>query len=140
MINNERVKYMTKLAEYENGAGKEDKKATQYFRKDYVAMEMIKSFVTGTVAFGLMFMMWLFYNLDNLMQKINDMDLVGFATEIVIIYLVFLAVYLLITYIIYNARYTSGRKHAKEFFNGLKKVSNLYEEEEKTQSLDDWED
>lgn len=140
MINNERVKYMAKLAEYESTEGKTDKKTIQYFRRDYVAMELIKSFVTGTAAFGLIFLMWLVYGMEALMEQMNHMDIIGFVTEVAIAYLVFLAVYLLATYLIYNARYTAGRKNVKAFYEKLKKVSSLYEEEEHMPGAEDWED
>ena len=45
MISKERVRHMTKLSEFENEESKACQKATQYFRRDYVAMELIKSFL-----------------------------------------------------------------------------------------------
>lgn len=54
-------------------------------------------------------MLWLFYDMENLVKKINDMDMIGFGIRIVMVYLVFLAAYLLITYIIYNRRYTKEK-------------------------------
>lgn len=44
MISKERVRHMTKLSEFENEESKACQKATQYFRRDYVAMELIKAF------------------------------------------------------------------------------------------------
>ena len=126
MISKERVRHMTKLAEFENEESKACQKATQYFRRDYVAMELIKSFFAGTIAFGLLFVLWL-------------MDMIGFGIRIVMVYLVFLAAYLMITYIIYNRRYTKGRKQVKEYYNRLKRVSSLYREEENISNTDDWE-
>ncbi len=49
MISKERVRHMTKLSEFENEESKACQKATQYFRRDYVAMELIKSFFAGTI-------------------------------------------------------------------------------------------
>ena len=69
----------------------------------------------------------------------NHMDLLAFGTEIVIGYLIFLAVYLLATYIIYNVRYTRGRKKIKLFYNRLKKVSRLYENESRQSNVEDFE-
>ena len=118
MISKERVRHMTKLAEFENEESKACQKATQYFRRDYVAMELIKAFA-GTIAFGLLLCCG-FYDMENLVKKINDMDMIGFGIRIVMVYLVFLAAYLMITYIIYNRRYTKGRKQVKEYYNRLK--------------------
>ena len=80
-----------------------------------------------------------FYDMENLVKKINDMDMIGFGIRIVMVYLVFLAAYLMITYIIYNRRYTKGRKQVKEYYNRLKRVSSLYREEENISNTDDWE-
>jgi len=130
MISKERVRHMTKLSEFENEESKACQKATQYF---------IKSFFAGTIAFGLLFVLWLFYDMENLVKKINDMNMIGFGIRIVMVYLVFLAAYLMITYIIYNRRYTKGRKQVKEYYNRLKRVSSLYREEENISNTDDWE-
>lgn len=140
MISRERVRHMTRLAEYEDREGKTYKKVTQYFRRDYVAMELIKSFIGGTIAFALMLLMYLLYQMDNLEEQINNMDIMGYGIGIIIWYLVFMAVYLFATYVIYNIRYSQGRKKLKAFFNRLKKVSSLYQAEETNKNIDDWED
>ena len=41
MISKERVRHMTKLAEFENEESNACQTATQYYRRDYVAMELI---------------------------------------------------------------------------------------------------
>ena len=139
MISRERVRHMTRLAEYENREGETYKKVTQYFRRDYVAMELIKSFITGTIAFCLILLMYLLYEMENLAEQINSMDIMGFGIGIIIWYLVFIALYLFATYVIYNIRYSKGRKHLKIFYGRLKKISSLYLDEEKNQNIDDWE-
>lgn len=139
MISKERVRHMTKLAAFEEREGKKYRKMTQYFRRDYVGLELIKSFFTGTLAFGLMFGIWAVCGAEALMENMNHMDLLAFGTEIVIGYLIFLAVYLLTTYIIYNVRYTRGRKKIKLFYNRLKKVSRLYENESRQSTVEDFE-
>lgn len=78
MISKERVRHMTKLSEFENEESKACQKATQYFRRDYVAMELIKSFC-GTIAFGLLLCCG-FYDMENLVKKINDMDMIDLAS------------------------------------------------------------
>ena len=51
MISKERVRHMTKLAAFEEREGKEYRKMTQYFRRDYVGLELLKSFLSGTISF-----------------------------------------------------------------------------------------
>ncbi len=138
MISKERVRHMTKLAAFEEREGKKYYKMTQYFRRDYVGLELMKSFLSGTIAFIIFFGVWALCGMESLMENINDMDLVAFGTEILIEYLVFITVYLLITYVVYNMRYTKGRKRIKLFYNRLKKVNRLYESENRQNNLEDF--
>lgn len=138
MISKDRVRHMTKLAAFEEQEGKEELKIRQYFRSDYVGLEMLKSFVMGTIAFVIMLLMWGIYKIDYLLENINKIDLFGLGTEILIKYLIMMAVYLLITYVVYNIRYTRGRKQLKLFYGRLKKVSRLYESESRPGSLEEF--
>lgn len=138
MISKERVRHMTKLAAFEEREGKKYYKMTQYFRRDYVGLELMKSFLTGTIAFIILFGVWALCGMEALMEDVNDMDLVTFGTEILIEYLVFITIYLLVTYVVYNMRYTKGRKGIKLFYNRLKKVSRLYESEGRQSNLEDF--
>lgn len=139
MISKERVKYMTKLAQYDEKDQRQRQRFADYFRKDYVAIEMLKSLVTGTAAFCLILGVWALYDMEQVMQEINRMDLIPFVTWIVIRYVAFMAVYLAITYIVYNRRYTRGRKELKKYYARLKKVNKLYQDEEGMPGGDDWE-
>lgn len=139
MISKERVRHMTKLAVFEEREGKKYRKMTQYFRRDYVGLELMKSFLSGTIAFAILFGAWLLCGIENFMENINDMDLVAFGTETLIQYLVFMAVYLIVTYVVYHTRYTRGRRKIKLFYNRLRKVSRLYESESRQGNLEDFE-
>ena len=46
MLNEERIRLMTKMVCYEEGEGKEYMPVKQYYRRDYVSLEMLKTFVT----------------------------------------------------------------------------------------------
>lgn len=140
MISKERVKYMTKLAQYDGKNTRNTKRVETYFRKDYIAMELIKSFLAGTVAFFLMLGAWALYDLEQIIDEINQSDLMSFVVGMAIRYVLFMAVYLVLTYIIYNRRYTRGRKELKEYYHRLKQVNGLYRDEENMPSADDWED
>ena len=45
MLNNEKISIMTKLALYEQKNAKSEIKYSKYYRSDYLAIKMIKSFV-----------------------------------------------------------------------------------------------
>jgi len=139
MIQEERVKQMTKTAVYEDGEGKKYIRMTHFFRKDYIGWELVKSFIYGTLAFILLCVIWVSYEMNNLIDHLTKLDFFGLGTNILVKYIIFIIVYLLLTYNIYSVRYKNGRKHTKQFYNQLKKVSKLYEQEERGRTKEDWE-
>lgn len=130
MLNQERVKEMTKMAVFDERDGKRCKPMIEYLRKDYVAKEMIKSFVTGTIAFILMGAVWGIYNAESLLERLTKLDIRTPLTAAALLYILFMGIYFLVTYLIYNARYTAGRQDVKKFYAHLKKVNNIYQKEE----------
>lgn len=139
MIQEERVKQMTKLAIYEDGEGKKYIPMTRFFRRDYIGWEMVKSFVFGTLAFLLVCGVYIVYQINSMINDLFDLDYLTIGKDVLTIYIIFMVLYLLLTYVIYSLRYKTGRKHIKKFYNQLKKVSKLYDQEERGRSKQDWE-
>lgn len=131
MVNEERLRPMVKMAMFDKNEGKHCKPMIEYARHDYVAMEMLKSFVTGTIAFMLMFGIWAVRDIDRAMGMLNAAYLKDFIVDVGLKYLVFLLAYLIVTYVVYQIRYTQGRKKVKKYYNSLKAVNKMYEREEK---------
>ncbi len=130
MLNQERVCEMTKMAIFDRREGQECKPMIQYFRKDYIAKEMLKSFITGTIAFALIAGGVGLYFMEDLLEKINSLDIPKVVTQIGIGYGICMAVYFAVTYAIYYMRYTRGRQKIKKYYLHLKKVNKIYHEEE----------
>ncbi|MDD3368975.1 MAG: hypothetical protein PHP50_08855, partial [Lachnospiraceae bacterium] len=62
MINEERVILMTKMASYEQNEGKKNVAIGSYFRNDYIGFQVLKSIISATVAFVVVFAMFIFYD------------------------------------------------------------------------------
>lgn len=140
MVNEERLRHMIKIAEFDTNDGKQCKPMTQYARTDYVSLQMLESFVTGTLSYCLLFGLWGLYSMESLFQKINGMDIQSVLMALVISYIAFMFVYLGATYIIYNIKYTDGRKKVKKYYKSLKLINQMYEREERLMATDnrDW--
>ena len=93
MINESRIKLMTRLAAYESSEGKKNMSIGTYFRGDYISGQIMKSIIYGTVAFALVFVLYLLYDAEKLMESIYEIDLMGFGKELLIRYLVFIGIY-----------------------------------------------
>ena len=127
MLNEERVKLMTRMASYEAGEGKKSMNIGKYFRGDYISIQVLKSLISSTVSFVICFAMYLFYDFENFMENIYAMDLVQFAKDVLVIYVVVTVGYALVTYLIFSVRYKKARKSLKKYYNNLRKLSGLYE-------------
>ncbi len=134
MIHEERLRPMVKMAMFDKNEGNACKPMIQYARADYVSMQMLKSFVSGTIAFGILCVLWGLYDTEELMQVINGAHIMGFVVDVAIRYAVFLVVYLAATYIVYQIRYSHRRKQVKNYYKYLKDINKIYEREERLKS------
>ena len=141
MVNEERLRHMIKMAQFDTNDGKQCKPMSQYARKDYVSMRLLGSFVLGTICYGVLLGLWGLYSMDTLLTKMNSLDIQQTLIAVGLSYLVFLGVYMGATYVIFHRKYTQGRRKVKQYYNSLKKVNQMYEREERLKIVDnkDWE-
>ena len=109
MLDEQKVRRMTKMAFYESHGGKKDKAVARYFRGDYVSMHLLISFLFITMAFLAVIAAYLCFNFEEFMSTIYTMDLAALAKTILIYYGLALLVYLAVTYVIYQIRYRKAR-------------------------------
>lgn len=131
MVNEERLHCMIKMAEFDVNDGKKCKPMTQYARRDYVSLQLLKSFVTGTICYGLLLLLWSLYSMEKLMEMLNQIELLGFLITVVGLYIAFMIIYLSATWFVYEMKYTDGRRKVKKYFNSLKRVNQMYEREKR---------
>lgn len=131
MLNEERIRLMTKMACYEANEGRKNVAIGNYFRGDYIGLQVIKSIIGATIAYVIIFAMFIFYDFEVFTADLYKMDLFGFAKSVVLYYLIFTAAYAVISYGVYTYRYTKARKSLKTYYNNLKKLAYMYEKETK---------
>ena len=96
MVNEEKVKLMTKLAIYENTKGKKQLNISKYYKRDYVRFQMFKTAVSSTIAFMILLFAYCMLNAEQLLLKLNDLDFLGVAAKVGVLYVVFLVIYMLV--------------------------------------------
>lgn len=136
MLNEEKIRLMTKAASYEAGEGKKALAMNKYFRGDYISINLIASWISFTIAFGVCVGVWAFYHMEDLMENINTMDLPDMGKHLVFLYLGLLAVYQLVHYVIYHIRYQKNRRSLAAYNQILKQISHIYQTESKSGSSD----
>lgn len=131
MIHEERLKPMIKMAMFDKNDGKACKPMIQYARTDYISMQLLCSFITGTIAFGILCVLWVLYDTQEFMKMLNGAYIFELFKGILIKYGIFMGVYSVATYIVYRVRYTYRRRQVKAYYKNLKEINMLYEREEK---------
>ena len=124
MINEEKVKIMTKIAMYELPVSK-------YYRSDYIGLALIKNFFLVTIGYALAIAAVAVYFGEYLMENIHKMNLVSMGIYIIVGYAVVLVVYSVLTYIQYSVRYYKAKKSVREYYSQLTELSKIYAREEK---------
>ena len=70
MLNEDRIILMTRLASYESGEGKKNAAIGGYFRSDYIGMQVVKSVIYATIAFFILFGLYILYDFEVFMAEI----------------------------------------------------------------------
>ncbi len=128
MLNEDRIILMTRMASYEENEGKKNVSIGNYFRGDYVGLQVIKSVIYATIAFILIIALAVSYDIGSFMKDIYKLDLLRIGKNILFAYLIMVSVYAGISYVVYFYRYNEAKKSLKRYFNNLKELSSYYEE------------
>lgn len=131
MISKERVTELTHMAIYDQHEEKPAHQSGQYYCRDYVGKEVLKSIFSGTIAFAVLFGLVFLYNMDVFFGRLTSSDWTLLVVELVLIYVLFMALYLLITVAVYYFRFKKGRNQLRDYYRRLKKINKMYEREER---------
>ncbi len=128
MLNEERIILMTKMASYEANEGKKNVAIGSYFRGDYIGWQVLKSIISATIAFVVVFGVYIYYDFETFMTDTYKMDLIEFARHILSMYLWTVGIYAVIAYAVYMIRYMRAMKSLKLYYMNLRKLSGMYKQ------------
>ena len=131
MINEEKVKLMTKIAMYEQGKGKKYLPVSKYYRSDYIGLALIKNFFLVTIGYVLVVAGVGVYFGEYLLENIHKMNLIAMGVYILIGYVIALVGYSVVTYIQYSVKYYRAKKSVRQYYSELTELSKIYAREEK---------
>ena len=126
MINEEKVRLMTRLAAYEQGEGRKYNNISGYFRTDYISSHLLRSFIAGTFAFVAVIGVFLFYNFETIMEDIYNIDLLALGKKAGTTYLTFMGIYMIFSYALALVRYNKAKDSIRGYYANLKKLEKYY--------------
>lgn len=129
MLNEERIILMTKMASYEEHEGKQNMAIGNYFRSDYISLQIMKTVISATLTFAIVLGIVGFYHFETVMKEIYQVDLLEAGRRLLLAYVIFTGIYTFICYLVYSYRYNRAKKSLKKYYSHLQELSELYEED-----------
>lgn len=133
MINQEKVKDMTKMAIYESHGGDKELAVSAYRRKDYVAVNLIKSFICGTISCVIIILFYLLLKLEQIDSISSLTEFQPFGIGMLVFYIIFMVAFMTVTYVWARKHHARCSEHAKSYSTGLNRVARSYQNEEENE-------
>lgn len=131
MLNEEKIKSMTKAAAYENGPEKKNIGISSYYRADYLGLQLVKSAVAFTISFCILAAMWAMGRMEELMLMLSRGEyLERLLKTLGVLFAAGLVMYEIAVYFYYSSRYQRAKKSVGGFHARLKQIHKFYEAQE----------
>lgn len=124
MIDENKVRLMTKLAVYEKKEDNRNLVISKYYKSDYVRYNVLKTWVASTVVYWSVVGAYVFMEFDTLLAKINDLDYFNIMYKMLGGYVAFCLIYFLFASVLYNYRYSKAKPGLIAYNVNLKALIN----------------
>lgn len=125
-MDRKKVSVMTRMAFYEQGQGREDRRVSQYYKKDYASLHMWFSLIWLTVGYGLLVAALLFSFSDQLFSHTQLAFYIRMGAAIVIVYLILLLIYGIASRTFYSHKHKKCRARLKGFMRDVIRLEKIY--------------
>ena len=131
LLNENKIKMMTKMAIYEKNEGQKMLKTAKYYKSDFVSLVILKTIISVTFAFLVILVLVAVCQADMLIQNFNNFDYAKIGRQIATYYIMMVIVFGIISGAVYAYKYETSRKEMKKFFSRLNKLERFYNGQKK---------
>jgi hypothetical protein len=129
MLNNKKIRIMTKLALFEQRDGKEDIRMGKYYKTDYVRLQILKTIVSVTIGYLLILMLIGMYKAEYIISNLVTFNFIRIGQYILGFYIMLMTIFIAGSIIGYSLKYDKSRKNLSKYYKSLKKLSSFYQDE-----------
>ncbi len=130
MLNEEKIRLMTRVTIYEKNEEFGSLVLARYYREDYVRLGCIRTVLVATVTYWLIVATYVFYRFETLLREINNMDYISVIGKLMLGYVIFAGIMYFLAFLIYHIRYQKAKRGLIEYNRNLKKLIKMAEDEE----------
>lgn len=129
MLDKNRIRLMTKMAEYEKTLAPDDLKISSYYRKDYTSINTLITAIWVTIGYALAAALVVFCSLDALLKDLTITKMVVIAAAIVGAYIILLVTYCVCAGSFYKGKHNRAKQRVKKYYRDLSRLGKLYMKE-----------
>jgi hypothetical protein len=120
VVDENKVRLMTRLSIYEKKEKNTGLIRSKYFQGDYVRYNVLKTMVASTVVYWGIVGYYAFMSFDTILAKVSDVDYFDVMYKLIGWYVAFCAVYFLIASLLYNYRYEKSKNGLIQYNSDLR--------------------
>ncbi len=121
---------MIRLAKEDTPKARRERRIAGYYKNDYIALHLIRRFFLMTAAYAILVVLIAFAAMDYINAMINRIDFKTLGAELIIGYILFMGIYLGITYIVSSVRYNRAKRASREYEEMLRRLEKEYLKED----------
>lgn len=131
MLDEKKVRLMTKMAMYEQKHGESDFKISAYYKKDYKSLNMILSWIYMTIGYVVLVGLVCVTYLEVLVNNMTVSGIIMLLLSVLTIYFVLVLVFVIGTNVFYDKKHYKAREGVKMLNMHLNRLNRMYERDEK---------
>lgn len=130
MLNETKIRLMTRLTLSEEHREKESGKAEGYYKTDYLHLKILTTIISVTFAFLLLFFLVAFYHMEELLEELFRLDFKSLGIKLLLAYAGMVVIY--VVYIVIDTIYLrrADSKRKSSYMKDFKALKHLYEKED----------
>ncbi|SNU08314.1 hypothetical protein SAMN06297422_11760 [Lachnospiraceae bacterium] len=130
MLDEEKIKLMTRISIYEKNEEINDLSLSRYYREDYVKFGCLKTIIATTICYWLCIAVYVLINFEKVLNDLNTMDYFKVISRLMGGYVLVMVVFYIYAFIVYNFKYMKAKPGIIKYNRDLGKLIKLYEKEE----------
>lgn len=130
MLNEEKVRLMSKMALFESGEGKEAIAIDKYSKKDYMFIQVIKTWVLSTIGFILVLFLALLLCMDFVSKVLAAVSLTAILITIMVLYVACVVFFCVYSRNHAIKRYDEAKEKVKVYKEYVIKLEEMYKSEQ----------
>lgn len=126
MVNEEKIRVMTKLASYEKDSTYKEIKEGGYYQSDYIRSHLLMTVWSYSVAYFLLLLLIGLYHFDYLLSAFRLQEVGSIIVAVVAVYILLMLACIFFSVMIYSEKFRKIRKLRREYFTEIKKLEAIY--------------